>query len=216
MTVLSFTTGDIFTVRIIKSLTTNPDNKWSNSYEFHADEGGGESELLHLGEVTAEFEVALHRDTVSFERILISTWQPDSVPYDPSTFISSTLTSNGAVGPVGDNLALNLCLAVARVPASGRLGHLFYRGVLNEADTHAPAGKLVLLDKPGIQDNIDAALTSSGFEDFVGPSAEGGFRLVMVGDNPAAFRVIRQLRAQGVTTLPQDHAWFNRRTITVP
>jgi len=210
MTVLAYETGQVFTFRIVKSLSTNPDNKWANTYEFRADTGGGPTELLALGEVLADFEVALHRDTVQFDRILISTWEPDSVPYDPSTFISSTLTGNGAVGPVGDNCALNVCMSVARIPISGRFGHIFYRGVLNEADTEAPAGRLILTDRPGQQDNVDAALTSSGLDNFVGLSAEGGFRMCMVGTDPAAFRVITQLRVQGATTLPQDHAWFNR------
>jgi hypothetical protein len=216
MTVATFIEGDRFIYRIVKHLATNPANSWVNTYEVVAVEAGDESDLLGLGVILNAFEAELHKDTVDFEKLTISTWQPDSVPYDPSAFISLPLTTSGTVGPVGDQLALNQCLVVARTASFGRFGHLFYRGVLNEADTHAPAGKTILVDRAGQQDNVDAARTSSGLDAFVGSGATEVLRLAMISADGTDVRQIRNLAVTGATTLPTDHAWFNRRTITVP
>lgn len=210
MTVLSFSIGDLFTVRVIKYLTTNPDNKWANSYEFKALLSGSDAELGVLVSSLVLFEVALHHDVVAFDRVLVSTWEADSVPYNPNVFLSIPQSANGAVGPVGDNLALDKTLAVARVPQSGRFGHLFYRGVLNEADTSAPAGKTILGDRSGIQDNVDAAALSSEFTDYIGADPGSNFGLVMISADGETVRPVVSLTVQGVSTLPTDHAWFNR------
>src|SRR5215471_1179799 len=102
MSVLTYAEGDLFVVRITKSLTTNPDNKWANSYEFKALAIGSEGPLLVLAEAIVEFEAAISFENVIFDRALISTWAPDSVPYDPTTFISTTLTATGGVTLAGD------------------------------------------------------------------------------------------------------------------
>jgi hypothetical protein len=210
MTVLSFVADDLFTLRVTKYLSTNPANKWQNSYEFQANDGGGEAELLALGTALVEFESSFHHDVVTFDRLLISTWEADSVPYNPSTFISSTLTAVGGIGPVGDLLALNTCLSVARIAGSGRFGHIFYRGVLEEVEISAPAGVNILASRAAQQTKINDALTDSGLEDYVGVAPTGAFRLVMVDKTGAQVRNVIQVRAQGVSTIPTDHAWFNR------
>jgi len=212
MSVLSFLNGDLFVVRVLKSLSTNPDNVWANSYEFIANDDGTGSALSSLVESLVEFEAAFHKDVVLFQRAIVSTWAPDSVPYDPSAFAVYPQTAAGGVGPVGDNLPLDKCLSVARTPASGRSGHLFYRGVLNEADTAAPAGKSILVDRAGIQTLIDDALTSSGLDTYVGPAASGALIMCMIDKTGAVTRNIIDLTVQGVSTLPTDHAWFNRTT----
>jgi hypothetical protein len=212
MPVTSFATDDLFIFRVTKYLSTNPANKWANSYEFRAAAGGDEGDLLALGNLLVQFEARFHHNVVIFDRILISTWAADSVPYDPATFISSTLTATGAIGPVTDLLALNQCLSVARIAASGRFGHIFYRGVLEEAEVAAPAGVSVLVSRAGQQVKIDDALEDSGLADYVGEGATGALRLVMVNAAGTQVRTVNQLRVQGVSTIPTDHAWFNRTT----
>jgi len=210
MTVLAFDGGDLFTVRVTKHHSLNPSNKWANSYEFEAKDVGGESQLLDLATAVADFEAALHYDTTIFDRVLISTWAPDSVPYNPATFISSTLTLEGAISPTSDPLALNQALSVTRSSSSGRFGHLFFRNCVSEGDVQAPAGVQVLSDRPAYQTRLDAAIAAGGLDDYIGVGGAGAFTLAMVGKTAGEVRYITFLRVQGMSTIPTDHAWFNR------
>jgi len=210
MPVTSVAVDDLFVYRVIKSHENNPSDQWANSYEFKALSSGSEAELLTLGIVLVNFEKAIHKNVVVFDRLIISTWEEDSTPYDPTSFISSSLSGVGAVGEVGGTAAVNTCLNVTRVAAYGRFGHLFYRGVLDLSEIESPAGKSTLVDRAGIQANIDAALVSSSFEDYIGNPAEETFQLVMVNKAGTQIRPVTGLFAGGVSTVPTDHAWFNR------
>lgn len=216
MSVLSYSSDALFTIRVVKSLLTNPDNAWVNNYEVQARVAGSEDELLAVATRIVAFEKAFHHVSVTFNRLLISTWAPDSKPYDPAAFISSTLTGNGIRSTGADPMALQSCFSVARVCASGRIGHLFYRGVLCEDDTYSPAGKSVLNNKALLQTALDTALGTSGFEDNIGAGADGALGLVMVGKTTAAVRTVIGLVAVGVAGVPNDHAWYNRSSSVHP
>lgn len=210
MTVIDTTIGDLFTVRVIKHLTTSPLNRWANSYELKATESGSSAELLLAAGAISRFEKAIHMNYVQFDRCIVSTWEPDSVPYDPTSFLVVPLVGVGSVGMVGDPLPLNQCLQVTRQPSYGRFGHVFYRGVLNEADTEAPAGRTVLVDQDGTNDTIQAAITSSGIDDYLGMVPEEALSIVMVNADGSQVRNVLGLFATGVSTVPTDHVWFNR------
>ena len=212
MSVVAYVADDLFTFRITKYLSTNPDNKWVNSYEFKATEAGTEGELLTLGGILVDFEAALHRNAVVFDRILISTWSPDSVPYDPETFISSSLTAVGGRGTDADLVPLSTCLSVTRQASSGRFGHIYYRGALDEEDVSSPAGKSILTNRAEWQTLIDGAILSSGLEDYIGLGTGGGFELSMVNADGTQVRKVNALFAQGVAQVKPDHKWFNRTT----
>lgn len=201
---------DLLTVRVIKNLVTNPLNKWANSYELQIKAGVATGDITALCMALVRFEKAIHRDVVQFDHMVISTWEADSVPYNPSSFIVVSLTGNGEVGEVGDNLALDKVLVVVRQPIVGRFGHLFYRGVLNEADTEAPAGRTVLTDPAGTAATIASAVSTSDVADLLGDPATADLQLVMINATGTQVRRIIALNATGVTTLPTDHAWFNR------
>jgi hypothetical protein len=215
MPVSAFTTGDRFIVRVTKYLNTNPDNKWVNSYEFRAIASGGESDLLGLGEALVDFEAQFHHTAVIFDRILISTWEPDSVPYDPAVFIASTLTAVGINTSGGELEALDKCLSVARVAATGRFGHLFYRGALTEADVVAPAGKSIIGDRAAMQTIIEGAISTAGLDAYIGQDATT-LQMVLINADGDQVRPVIQLIVQGVSTVKPDHKWFNRTTTTVP
>lgn len=212
MDVLAFSNPAAFTVRVIKYHRLNPDRKWANSYELYAIADGTEEHLLDAGQRIVNFEVGIHRDVVIFDRLLISTWEADSKPYNPDTFISSSLSVTGSRASVDPMVALNQCLSVARVCATGRFGHLFYRGCLYESDVEAPAGKTILSDRGLFQTYLDEKLSDSGLSDYLPSGGSTNLRLVMVKDDPSRPRLVTFLKVQGVTTLPQDHAWFNRTT----
>jgi hypothetical protein len=210
MSVLTYEIGALFVYRTIKNLTTNPLDRWANSYEFRAVEAGTDADLIAVALTLLPFEKAFHSNLVNFSEVLISTWEEDSKPYDPETFISYPTTGVGAIGGISELEALNICLTVRRSASSGRFGHLFYRGVLHEGDVEAPAGKATLSDPATMQEDLDAAMTSSGFDSYVGPTLAEGLELVMINKGGTQIRNVRQLVVSGVTMLPTDHAWFNR------
>jgi hypothetical protein len=212
MTVLTYTAGAKFTARVVKSFSANPALQWQNSYEFRALDPGAEADLLTLGTALVLFEQNIHNTFTVFERLLISTWEPDSKPYDPSVFISTTLTGNGLRDTSGELEPLTTTLRVARVGRSGRFGHMFYRGILAQSDTSAPSGKTQLDDKPAMQTLIETALTTSSFGDYIGTEPAGTLAMVLVNKDGTQVRSVVELIAAGVTQLPTDHAWFNRTT----
>lgn len=216
MTVIEYPAGNLFVLRTIKYLSTNPANKWANSYEFHSLAAGSDAELRSLASALVLFEATLSQNTVLFDRVLVSTWEADSKPYDPMVFLSIPQTASGLVGAVGDQLALDKALSIARVANSGRFGHIFLRGVLNEADTSAPAGKTILNDRAGIQENIDSALLSSELEAYLGLARPAVLEMCMINKTGTQVRPVITLNVQGVSTLPTDHAWFNRTPLLSP
>lgn len=212
MSVTSFAEGDKFVVRIIKSHHDNPSDQWVNNYEFEATAAGTEGALLTMGDAVTDFEKALHLNVVDFDRMTISTWEADSVPYDPAAFISTPLTGSGATGVVTGAEPLNECLSVARACASGRFGHIFYRGALDAAEVFAPSGIQSLIDDDEIQTRITAALAASSLEDYVGVSPAAPLHMVLISKDGTQVRSVIGLIPAGVSFLPLDHAWFNRTT----
>lgn len=203
-------TGELFRVTIVKYLATNPDRKWANNYEVRSKETFTAGQLNQLGLVLVDFEKEMHLLTVQFDRLRISTWEEDSVPYDPTTFSSLPLTGTGVVEIGGDQASpLNQCLDVGRIPASGRFGHIYYRGALKEGNISAPAGKAVLTDPAAI---ATALANAVGLSELFNYLAGGGgeFELVMIDKTGTQVRPVISLQRRGVATLPLDHAWFNR------
>ena len=212
MSVLSFVVDDLFVIRLVKYHSNNPDNKWVNNYEVRASESGDNADLIGLGLKLVAFEQALHAAIVKFDRMIISTWEEDSKPYDPEAFLTIPLTQEGLFAVTGDLLALDQTFSVTRRATSGRFGHLFYRGVLAEGDVHASAGKSILFNRTAMQTRIDDAIASSGLDEHIGAAPAESLDLVMVGKLGNTQRNIIQLVAQGVSSVPEDHAWFNRTT----
>jgi hypothetical protein len=76
----------------------------------------------------------------------------------------------------------------------------------------APAGKGILTDKPGVQDTVSDAITSSGLGDYIGVTPDNDLRMVLINSAGTQVRPVINIIVQGVTSLPLDHAWFNRTT----
>lgn len=209
MSVEAYEVGDLFTIRTVKSLAANPENAWANSYEVRAKIAGSQDELLALGNKLIMFERIFHLTVVNFVQVSISTWEADSVPYLPNAFISSPLASAGLRVIGSDQVSLNQTLSVARVPLFGRFGHLFYRGVLTEIDVASPAGKSILANKPEMVTQIDDAAEAADMANYIGVTA-AELELVMISKTGTQVRAIQGLVPVGVSSVPNDHAWYNR------
>jgi hypothetical protein len=215
MSVADYAADDLFILRVIKSLVTNPDNKWANSYEFQAIDPGNEAGILTLMLALVLFEASMHNTSVIFDRCIASTWEADSKPYNPEAFASSTLTANGSLVGTTDLLALNQALVVARQTGTGRAGHLFYRAHLVEGDVVAPAGRITLVSKPDMQTRLGIALADGELGGYIGPDATS-FRMVMINKDGSQIRPVISLKVAGATSIKTDHKWFNRTTPTPP
>lgn len=211
MPVTTFNIGDKFVVRVIKFLVTNPANKWANSYEFVATNAGTTGDFVTLGGVLVLFEAGIHTTSVRFDRIIMSTWEADSVPYDPASFLSVTVTQDGLRPTITDQVVpLGEALRVNRQAESGRFGNLFYRGALFENEVSQPAG-IPILESPGtIQDNLTDVSASSGFDDYITPGPGTPFQLSMISADGTQVRNVTGLNASGVSLIKMDHQWFNR------
>lgn len=210
MSVASYVADDLFRFTVVKHHTLNPSDSWANTYEFQSDISGSTDELLALGVKLVEFESQIHFGSTVFDRLIISTWQADSVPYEPDNFISSSLTLDGQVTSGTDALGLSTVMSVARLTPSGRFGHIFYRNVLNEGDVTAPAGKNVLVNRPGKQSALNTAQADSEILDYIGLAATGGLHLCLIDRVGTIVRPVLGLAVQGVTQVKTDHKWYNR------
>lgn len=212
MSVADYSPDDLFILRIKKVLLTNPDNAWVNSYELKANVAGSEADLLTMAMKFVTYERFLHHVGTHFVQITVSTWVEDSVPYNPESFISSPISLLGGRVTSTDILPLATAWSVTRVAASGRFGHVFYRGALVENDTNAPAGKAVFVSAGAMNTLLDDAVVDGDIADYLGAASAGAFQLVMVNKDGSQVRPVIGFVSQGLTALPTDHAWFNRTT----
>lgn len=210
MTVLSFTTNDKFILRIIKHYTTNPSRQWANSYEFVANTPGGSSDLSVAINAFALYEQNLHNTYTVFDRAVMSTWLADSVPYNPAEFLVQDLDITGIRDTTGELEPITTCFSVVRQPTSGRQGHIFYRGVLSQGDTLAPAGITILQDPAAMLTLLDAAVLAGEVGGYFAGEESAPLSLAMINKTGTQTRLVTGLAVGGVVQLPVDHAWFNR------
>jgi hypothetical protein len=128
-----------FIIRVFKSWgARDPERRWSNAYEITSPTLTSPEAQEPTMEMIVAAERHIHLPDVQFLEATISTWLPDSHPYDPTAFTTYDLTGIGTRSTAGAdaNSALdsNVCYLVKRQCTTGRSGKLFYRGCLLEQD----------------------------------------------------------------------------------
>jgi len=173
--------GEVFTVRTYKQYVGFA---WANNYEIEAtqDISNPSTELEFLANRIVELEKNLHLAGITIDRVTISTYVPDSLPYNPNnvaTFPFSVFATRPASSEV---LPLELCLFVRRNVNFGRDGRLLYRGCLHEGDMSAAAFRPLL---------TTAAVNSlqSIINNWRTVGLGNAFRLVMASGFPAPSNV---------------------------
>jgi hypothetical protein len=156
MPINNITQGEVFTVRIYKRLEGQ---EWANSYEVQATDNSSDPTISigNLRNWLVGLERAIHLSDVFFDRITISTYQPDSQPYDPTRFVSFPIFLQGQRARSGDELTLAICLFVRRETNFGRSGKLLYRGVLQEGDVAGYKSALLTASITTLQNAINTA-----------------------------------------------------------
>jgi len=194
--------NEVFTVRIYKRLEGQ---EWANSYEVQATDNSSDPTISigNLRNWLVGLERSIHLTDVFFDRITISTYQPDSQPYDPTRFTSFPIFEQGQRARSGDALSLAICLFVRREPGFGRAGKLLYRGALQEADVSGYRSGLLTASVNSLQNAINTAW-----------SARPQFwRLVMASGTPTPqdVREVLNLRVSALTVVKKlDNRYFDR------
>lgn len=211
MSVLSYVAGDVFRLRIYKYHFNNPGVKWSNEYNLVANVAGDVTAWEQVVTDFVTWERNLHSSLIVFDRAIVSTYSPDSDPYNGDEFVTINLNLPGLVGTGEDQLVdLRQVLFVAKEAAAGRQGRLFFRGVLIEADLTAPSGTAVISS----QNRIDGLMTTAlqSLTPYIGNVPTGEFSLVLVFTlfGNIQVRVVITLTKKGVTVSKLNKRYFNR------
>lgn len=218
-----------FVVRSFKSVAGRSEVSWANTYEFSlaGEMSYGAAQALATGVVEAEREI--HLQFVSFDRVTVSTWGPDSTPYDPTALY--TVSAGGLTGlrsvAFAASEVLDTVLWVRRIAVNGRNGRIFYRGVLTDLETEEDAQKKPAL-KPASVAGMAALVNSLGANLL---AIGEGVSMVMIGKSltsktyqaaavgqkqavvktygPQHSRLVLALALAGVSRLPIDHGYFD-------
>jgi hypothetical protein len=168
---------EVLTVRVYK---TAPGSQiaWANTYEVIVDNPSQDvnevaTRLNNLKNVFVNLERGLLCAAYLLDRVIISTYVPDSLPYNPFTFASYTVTAFGQYGTGSTALIpLELCTLVKRLVNFGRQGSLLYRGIVARPDVNIGATGTII-------DNARVNQISSLLNTFINNVRQLGFDLVM-------------------------------------
>lgn len=177
MTIANITQGEVFTVRVYKVYVGFA---WANTYEVQAtvDIPNPETAVSAVIDRIVALERAIHLDGVIIDRAIISSYVPDSVPYNPDTFASFPYSLNSQRPANAPVMPLEACLFVRRDVAVGRDGRILYRGCLTEEDVVSPAfrSQLTSTARTSIQNAISQWFGQGGLP--------AGWQFVMARGNP--------------------------------
>jgi hypothetical protein len=206
MTVTNITNGELFTVRIYKAFGPL---QWANNYEFRArqDVQFAQTAIIDLVTQLINLERPLYPGYVRLDRAVVSTYQPDSRPYNPDTFTTIPINLEGTNTFSSDPMPIEYCIFVRRVTASGRPGKLLYRGALQESDVAVRGLRAVITDARVGQFQTRF---SQWYAAFI--SSQVPFELVMIGgDENINVRVVQGLTVVERVVLKQfGNAYFDR------
>jgi hypothetical protein len=206
MTLRNIASGEVITARVYKVHTGY---KWANNYEIQATSGITDppGQLLAIANRLVALEAAIHLNIVLIDRVTISTYAPDSLPYNPDTLASFPYTQLGQRSPSGDILPLEACLYVRRNVDFGRDGRLLYRGCLTEADA-ATTGMRMGLITPALNSLQNAI--NSWFQQGLGQN----WRFVMASGlpEPTNIRPVQSFQVSDRVVFKKfNNRYFRRR-----
>lgn len=134
MSLLNPQNGEVFVVRSYKQAEGAV---WANNYEIQAQADGVTFQDIRDAAVEIiNAERQIHFTWVEFWKHTISTYIPDSQPYNPFSFVSVNTQFAGQrpYPQGGTGLPLTQCVFVRFSSTTGRPGKRFYRGCLDEGD----------------------------------------------------------------------------------
>jgi len=198
--------GEVVTVRIYKQFGGY---LWANNYEVAATTNVPDPvvALQELADRLVALERNIHLRGVFIDRVTISSYAPDSQPYDPDTLATFPYTLEGLRNYNGDAVPLELCLFVRRNTNFGRDGRLLYRGCLSEGDITAPSFRSLLTSaaRSSFQSILDTWQQQ-------GPGSVWVLVMASGTPNPTSIRRVISLQAsEKVVVKKFNNRYFRRR-----
>ena len=141
---------EVLTARTYKVLP-NSQVAWANTYELIVDDPSQNvTEVSNRLNAVKNALVTLERTLLGtpyvLDRVIISTYVPDGVPYNPYTFASYPVGLFGLYNtPPAFLLPLQLCTLVKRSVSFGRQGSLLFRGIVNSNDANTSSAGTVIV-----------------------------------------------------------------------
>ncbi|WP_205006228.1 hypothetical protein, partial [Escherichia coli] len=106
MPILDPLAGEVFSIRIFKQYEGY---RWVNTYELLCEDSAATyGDLQTAALAIANRERAPLSSAIVIYKLTISTYQPDSVPYNPSTFTTINLSLPGNAGFSSDLIPLTV------------------------------------------------------------------------------------------------------------
>jgi len=206
MTLASIQEGEVITVRVYKS---HGGYTWANNYEVQALQDLPQSAFVlpALADRFVALERSLHSTSVTIDRVVISTYAPDSLPYNPDTLATYAYNVAGQRNVTGDLVPLETCLFVRRITDFGRSGRILYRGCLFESDVGVFGFRGIIM--PSALNSI-RGIINNWFQQGIGAQ----WRLVMASGNPnpSNIRPIARLEAsEKIVFKKLNNRYFRRR-----
>lgn len=204
-----------FIIRIFKAWRGRDISRaWSNTYEIISG-ADNPTELVAVGDALVAAERIIHLTDVNFLQYTISTWAPDSHPYNPETFVTYTLAVDGQRGNdsgVNDNaLDYNVCYMIHRNATTGRSGRLFFRGCLMETDVMIQGDGRFAIEGTGAGE-VDTK--TQAFKTALAPYITGGTgnQLALISKSGSTIyrRNVVDIVAGGVVINKKNHRYFDR------
>lgn len=207
MSVLSFEPGDMFVSSIMCRLIEAPETKWQQTLEWVAGTEGTITDIEELANDIQGFWSRMLIEEAEYFELRISTWLPDSHPYDPTAFYVDGGVVQGEYTSIANAAPLDTCMLIRKQPISGRIGSLPMRGVIRQGDYTALASGRSFIDLAAQEVRMEAAVADSGLGTHIGVE-DATLALAMIGTTGLA-RVVTELSVQGVQLVKTKHKWFN-------
>jgi len=206
MTLRNISQGEVLTVRSYKQYIGFA---WANNYEIQATTNitNPEVSLQQVADRIVTLERNLHLSAVIIDRVTISSYAPDSLPYNPDALATFPYSVFATRNQGGEFLPLEMCLFVRRNTGFGRDGRLLYRGCLTEVDMNATGFRPLLTQS-----------TVSSLQSIINTWAQQGlgseFVLVMASGvpNPTSIRGVVGLQvSEKIVVKKVNNRYFRRR-----
>jgi len=206
MTLRNIAQGEVVTVRIYKQYVGFA---WANNYEVQATTNINQpsQSLAQMVDRLVVLERIVHLQGVIIDRVTVSSYVPDSQPYDPDTLATYPYSLSGQRSIQGEVLPLELCLFIRRNVDFGRDGRLLYRGCLTENDMSATAFRPLL--SSATVTNLQNAI-NNWFQQGIGSE----WVLVMASGTPqptSIRRVVGLQVSEKISVKKVNNRYFRRR-----
>lgn len=211
-----------FIARVYKSWGVQDyERRWVNTYELASDSALAPAMATSILNALAAAESNLYFNNVRFLTATLSTWTPDSDPYNPNSFFTLELSGGGARAGGVDILDSNVCLVIKKQADLGRSGRLFYRGALAEGDVEVGGDGRFRIAATSPVAAGGAVMTSymSAMAPFLSGNVGGADNLTLrlIGQSTTSQgvvvthdRAVTALKVGGVTINRRNHRYFDR------